>query len=150
MLLWDPHTAPFSQLGGWAVVSALCQPWVSPLVPTSWCMSLRAGEMPGRFSSTTGHSHLQQDGQEGQLCPHLLLQGSFPARYRGDRRVPIPCMAQSRRRRAAVPSGCKGAMFLLGWVHAAQSRCGAGCCTLGSLHGCSWGTGCCTGGSAAH
>lgn len=134
------------------MVSALCQPWVSPLVPTSRCMSLRAGEMPVRFGATTGHSHLQQDGQEGQLRPHLRLQGSFPARYGGDRRVSIPCVAQSRGRRAAVPSGCKGVWFLLGWIRAAPDQCSAvlgaapwGLCTA-ALGG--WSV--CTGGSAAH
>lgn len=62
-------------------VSELCQPWASLIVITSWCVSLGAGEVPARFGATTGHPHLQQDGQEGQLCPFLHLQGPISARY---------------------------------------------------------------------
>lgn len=132
MLLQEHCATLFSQLGGSGgptVVSALCQPRVSPLVPTSRCMSLRAGEMPVRFGATAGHAQLQQDGQEGQLRPHLRLQGSFPARYGGVRRVSIPCVAQSRGRRAAAPSGCKEVMFLLGWVSAVLDAAPWGLCT---------------------
>lgn len=83
-------------------VPGLCQPRASPLVVTSRCVSLRAGEMPARFGAAAGHPHLQQDGQEGQLCPHLRLQGPLSARYRHrcHRRhrqggSPFPCMAQT-------------------------------------------------------
>lgn len=90
MLLPGPHAAPCRQLRGDEGVP----PWLCathgrpPLVVTSWCVSLRAGEMPVRFRAAAGHPHLQQDGQEGQLRPHLRLQGSLPARYGGARGGP--------------------------------------------------------------
>lgn len=81
LLLPDESPHDLGGRRGPSRVPGLCQPWASPLVITSRRMSLRAGEMPARFGSAAGHPHLQQDGQEGQLCPHLRLQGSLSARY---------------------------------------------------------------------
>lgn len=85
-VLWHPLLPSESprDLGGRrgpSQVPGLCQPRASPLVITSRRVSLRAGEMPARFGAAAGHPHLQQDGQEGQLCPHLRLQGPLSARY---------------------------------------------------------------------
>lgn len=157
MLLLGPHAAPCRQLRGDEGVP----PWLCathgrpPLVVTSWCVSLRAGEMPVRFHAAAGHPHLQQDGQEGQLRPHLRLQGSLPARYGGVRGGPhLPAWPklgaeEQLAEHPEVPSPgmrekeCLWVFFLAefgssGWVCAAQEPgggvLGAGCCPPGSLH----------------
>ena len=118
-------------------VSGLCQPRASLLVVTSRRMSLRAGEMPARFGATTSHPHLQQDGQEGQLCPHVRLQGSLSARYRhrchrrhtqGSPRFPAwPKLGGER-------SGCKGRVQSTQVVTGVSE--GGGCLRRGLTAGC--------------
>lgn len=41
----------------------------------------RTGQMSSRTGGTKGHAHLQQDGEEGELLPHVRLQGSLPGRW---------------------------------------------------------------------
>lgn len=41
----------------------------------------RTGQMPSWTGVTEGDAHLQQDGEKGELLPHVRLQGSLSGRW---------------------------------------------------------------------